>query len=155
MKEETYLILDNIRSRENVGSIFRTADAARVSKIYLAGITPCPPHPKIAKTSLGAENFVPYEYIRDTWRIVTKLKEKDIKVFALEQTKDSVNIFKLRTTNHEPIALILGNEVKGISPKILKYCDKIVYIPMFGKKESLNVSVSAGIALYQLIRKIK
>jgi 23S rRNA (guanosine2251-2'-O)-methyltransferase len=150
-RKSIYLILDNIRSRENVGSIFRTADAAGVAKIYLCGITPQPPHSKIAKASLGAENFVPYEYIRNTWRIVTKLKKSGITVIALEQARDSVDVFKLRTMNHEPLALVVGNEVNGISSKILKHCDKKVFIPMHGRKESLNVSVATGVALYQLI----
>lgn len=155
MTKEIILILDNIRSRENVGSIFRTADAAGVSVIYLCGITPRPPHPKIAKASLGAENFVPHEYIRDTWRIVTRLRGEGVPVFALEQSKNSENIFMFRFTRSKRTALVLGNEVRGISPKILKYCDKILEIPMHGKKESLNVSVSAGIALFEINRKLK
>jgi tRNA G18 (ribose-2'-O)-methylase SpoU len=121
-----------------------------VSKIYLCGITPCPPHPKIAKASLGAEDFVSYEYIRDTWRIVTELKKRGVLVYGLELTKDAVDLFKFKV-GKAPLALIIGNEVKGISPKILKYCDKIFFIPMNGKKESLNVSVSAGVALYKLL----
>ncbi len=149
MKEKNiYLVLDNIRSRENVGSIFRTADAAGVSKIYLCGITPCPPHPKIEKASLGAETYVSWEYYRQTWRLVKELSGKKINIVALEQTKDSQNIFKFKPKF--PLALILGNEVDGVSPKILKYCDKVVSIQMFGKKESLNVSVATGIAIYQI-----
>jgi|SRR3989344_5426657 len=165
MKDEIYLILDNIRSRENVGSIFRTADGAGVTKIYLCGITPCPPHPKIEKTSLGAETYVPWEYYKDTWRLLKKLKAstrklserssrrmtEGLKLIALEQTKDSINIFEFKSLDLKPLALIVGNEVKGISPKILEYCDKKISIPMYGKKESLNVSVAAGVALYALV----
>ncbi len=147
-KQEIYIVLDNIRSRENVGSIFRTADAAGVSKIYLCGITPIPPHEKISKTALGAETWVPWEYCKETWRLLAKLKKEGINIVALEQTKESVNLFKFKTKFLA--ALVLGNEVKGLSPKILKYCDKKISIPMYGKKESLNVSVAAGVALYNL-----
>ena len=165
--KETYLVLDNIRSCENVGSIFRTADGVGVSKIYLCGITPVPQKSnefrimnngsdKISKTALGAEKWVPWEYHAQTYRCLLKLKNQNekIKIVGLEQGKDSVNIFskylnrKLKTMN--PLALVVGNEVKGLSPQILKYCDKIIEIPMYGRKESLNVSVSAGIALYFL-----
>lgn len=159
MKKNIYLILDNIRSRENVGSIFRTADAAGVSKIYLCGITPTPSvrnpkfqiqnQDKIAKTALGAETWVPWEYYKDTWRLLKHLNKGHVITIALEQTKNSQNIFKFRPKF--PLALVLGNEVRGVSPKILKYCDKKIYIPMHGKKESLNVSVAAGVALYSLI----
>ena len=150
LKKDIYLILDNIRSRENVGSIFRTADAAGVSKIYLCGITPCPPHPKIEKASLGAETFVLWESYKQTWRLLDNLKKDGIEVVALEQTKESINVFKLRPIGGKSIALVVGNEVKGLSPQILKYCDKKISIPMYGKKESLNVSVAAGIALYSI-----
>ncbi len=150
VKREIYLVLDNIRSRENVGSIFRTADAAGVSKIYLCGTTPTPPHEKISKTALGAEETVPWEYRRNAWRVVTDLKAEGINVYALEQTKDSKNIFRFKPKF--PLALIVGNEVKGVSPGVFKYCDKKISIPMYGKKESLNVSVATGIALYQLIK---
>lgn len=180
MKKETYLILDNIRSRENVGSIFRTADGAGVSKIYLCGTTPIPPHHKISKTALGAEMYVPWEYCKQTWRCLLKLKSKKeacekfslliqrkfwpsiekLKIIGLERfDKLTASKPKIRTHNlftfepKFPIALIVGNEVRGLSPRILKYCDKIVHIPMLGKKESLNVSVAAGVALYQLISK--
>lgn len=145
---DLYLILDNIRSRENVGSIFRTADAVGIKHIYLCGITPTPPHEKIAKTSLGAENYIPWSYIRDTWRIVTRLKKEGISVIGLELTRDSVSAFNLKPKF--PAAIVLGNEVKGLSPAILKKCDKKISIPMYGKKESLNVSVAAGIAVYAM-----
>jgi tRNA G18 (ribose-2'-O)-methylase SpoU len=165
MKRDIYLILDNIRSRENVGSIFRTADAAGVAKIYLCGITPTPKQlttnnerltinheqltaDKISKTALGAEKWVPWEYIRDTWRVVTNLNKQGVNVYALELGKGSVDIFKFKPKF--PVAIVLGNEVKGISRNILKKCDKKIAIPMYGKKESLNVSVAAGIAVYQL-----
>ncbi len=149
-KGKMFLILDNIRSRENVGSIFRTADAVGVKKIYLCGTSPTPPHEKISKTALGAENYVPWEYRRNTWQVITDLKKMGVNIVALEQTKDSQNIFKFKS--QFPLALVVGNEVKGISPRILKYCDKKISIPMYGKKESLNVSVATGIAVYQIVK---
>lgn len=154
IEKKVVLILCNIRSRENVGSIFRTADAAGVSKIYLCGITPTPPHEKISKTALGAETYVPWEYYKQTWRLLAKLKKERISIVALEQTTDSKNIFtkEISVFAKVPFVLVVGNEVKGLSPQILKYCDKKVFIPMHGKKESLNVSVATGIALYQLIK---
>ena len=141
-----YLICDNIRSRENVGAIFRTADALGISKIFLAGITPCPPHPKIEKTALGAEKYVPFECWKQGWRLAENLKKQNIKIIALEQTPQSIplNNFKISSS----LALIIGNEVNGISKSLLKRADEIIYIPMFGKKKSLNVSVAFGIAGY-------
>lgn len=150
--QEVFLVLHDVRSRENVGSIFRTADAAGVKKIYLCGITPIPPHQKISKTALGAEIFVSWEYHKQTWRLLEKLKKEKINIIALEQTKNSENIFKFKPPPAGgPLALILGNEVKGLSPRILGYCDKKTAIPMYGRKENLNVSVAAGIALYTIL----
>lgn len=179
MQKEIYLILDNIRSRENVGSIFRTADGAGVKKIFLCGITPKPctkapfVHPvyniqsvqwaplysdrqqldKISKTALGAEKWVPWEYRCDTWRVIMELKKSGVFVLGLENTKDAENIFMLRSSIPKHLALVLGNEVRGLSSAILKKCDKIITIPMYGRKESLNVAVATGIALY-FFRKI-
>ena len=148
MRQKLIVVLHNIRSRENVGSIFRTADATGVDKLYLCGITPTPPHEKISKTALGAETFVPWESYKQTWRLLDKLKKEGMNTVALEQTKESIDIFLHKPKF--PLVLVLGNEVKGLSPEILKYCDKKLFIPMHGKKESLNVSVAFGIAAYQL-----
>lgn len=148
IKQKLIIVLNNIRSRENVGSIFRTADAAGVSKIYLCGITPTPPHEKISKTALGAETYVPWEYYKQTWRLLENLKKEGVNIVALEQTKESVDLFKFKPKF--PACLVLGNEVNGLSPQILKYCDKKISIPMYGKKESLNVAVAAGVAIYAL-----
>ncbi len=145
------VILHNVRSRENVGSIFRTADAAGVSKVYLCGITPCPPHEKISKTALGAEKTVSWEYHRQIWRLIENLKKDGFRVIALEKTKTSNDIFKFKP-DKRPIAFVLGNEVKGLSPGILKRADVVLSIPMRGKKESLNVAVAFGVAVYQFIR---
>ena len=222
--KEIYIVLDNIRSKENVGSIFRTADGAGVKKIFLCGITPQPKNfqyqvlssehkgketdkiaktalgadpvvenqaaslkenliyttgqgsDKISKTALGAENYVPWEYHAQTWRCLCEIKNQsstptqkgrgsdrsvgEVKIIGLEKTKNSKNIFRssrgltsveLRLNLNKKIALVLGNEVRGLSPKILKYCDDVVHIPMYGRKESLNVAVAFGIAVFRLI----
>ena len=147
-----YVICDNIRSLENIGSIFRTADALGVTKIYLCGISGRPPHQKISKTALGAEKTIPFEYHKQTWRLVEKLKKEKGFVVALEQFPKSILYTKLKPKF--PLALVIGNEVKGVSKKVLAQSDKIIYLPMQGTKESLNVSVAFGIAGYQ-IRKFK
>ena len=165
-----YLVLDNIRSAYNVGSIFRTADGAGVSKIYLCGITPTPTRldlpagghglfkdsrsnlveGKIAKTALGAEKTVIWEHHFQTWRLLEKLKKERVSIVALEQTKKPIDYRKFKPKL--PLALVLGNEVWGLSKKNLSYCNKIIEIPMRGKKESLNVSVAAGIVLYEITK---
>lgn len=146
--QSLYIVLDNIRSAYNVGSIFRTADGAGVTKVYLCGYTPTPENPKVAKTSLGVEKTVPWEHHRQTLRLLKKLKKQGIRIVALEIAPKSKNLFKYKPKL--PVALIVGNEVRGISKTVLKNSDDIVEIPMQGKKESLNVSVAIGIALYQL-----
>jgi len=150
MKNKFYLICDNIRSLENIGSIFRTADGLAVDKIFLGGICGCPPHPKISKTALGAEKNVSWEHYWQIWRIVDKLKKEGVKIVALEQTKKSLIYTKFKP--QFPLALIIGNEVKGISPALLKRADQIIHLPMRGKKESLNVSVAFGAAGYWIRR---
>lgn len=147
--EEFYVVCDNIRSLENIGSIFRTADALGVAKIYLCGISGKPPHEKIAKTALGAEKTIPFEHYKQTWRLVEKLKKENINIVSLEQHKRAVDIKKLNVKF--PLALVIGNEVKGVSKKVLELSDKIVFLPMKGQKESLNVSVAFGVAGYQII----
>jgi len=149
MKQEFYVVVDNVRSLENVGSIFRTADALGVAKIYLCGITGRPPEHKISKTALGAEKTVPFEYHKQTWRLLNKLKKDKISIVALEQNKNSQIYTKFRPKF--PLALIIGNEVKGISKKTLKKTENAIYLPMKGKKESLNVSVAFGVAGYYLL----
>ncbi len=149
------VVLDNIRSTFNVGSIFRTADASGVFKIFLCGLTPCPPNSKISKVALGAENYISWEKIKITWQLLKRLKKEGYFLIALEQNREAKDIFSLKATNFkkaEKIALILGSETKGISPKILKRTNLKVFIPMFGEKESLNVSVAFGVAIYQLRR---
>ncbi|MCX6813604.1 MAG: TrmH family RNA methyltransferase [Candidatus Azambacteria bacterium] len=153
------IILNNIRSLYNVGSIFRTADAAGIKKIYLCGITPAPvdsfgrPRQQLAKVSLGAEKYIEWEKVKSTSKLIDNLKKQKYKIFAIEQSKKSIpyqnlkpKTYKLKTT-----VLVLGNEVKGLPPSILKRADKNLEIPMFGKKESLNVSVAFGIVVFRLI----
>ena len=144
-----FVICHNIRSRHNVGSIYRTADAAGVSKIFLCGITPTPPHPNIEKVSLGAEKFVKWEKRKETWRVINKLKKEGAEIVSLEQTKGAVYLNNLKSVK-KSVALILGEEVNGLPKTILDRSDKIIQIPMRGKKESLNVSVAFGIAVYKL-----
>ncbi len=148
-----WVVLDNIRSRENVGSMFRTADAAGVAKVYLCGITPQPPHEKISKTALGAEETVPWEYHAQTWRLVERLRTKEnAYIVALEKTSTARDLFDLKLPPGRPIVLVVGNEVEGMAPRMLARADAIVAIPMRGSKESLNVAVAFGIAVYQLLR---
>ncbi len=147
-KQELYLILDNIRSALNVGAIFRTADASAVNKIFLCGYTPTPENDKVKKTALGAEKTVPWEHRSRTWQLIKLLKKNGVMVVALEQSSGSIDYRKLKPKF--PSALVIGNEVKGLSKNILKYADKIVALPMYGRKESLNVAVATGIALYKI-----
>ena len=143
------LILDNIRSLHNVGSILRTADAAGWDKVYFTGYTGCPPDRRIEKVSLGAENFVEWEQHEDVIKLCQDLKKQNINIIALEQTDKAENILEFQNI-HENIALILGNEVEGVAPELLELADHHLEIPMHGEKASLNVSVATGIALYQL-----
>ncbi len=143
------IILENIRSLHNVGSILRTADGAGWDKVYLTGYTGTPPDRRIEKVSLGAEAFLNWEQNEDPANCVQKLKEAGFKVLALEQTSSSQNILEYENQD-ENIALIVGNEVDGITPELLKLADTHLEIPMHGQKGSLNVSIATGIALYQL-----
>lgn len=149
-KKDFYVVCDNIRSLENIGSIFRTADALGVTKIYLCGISGTPPNHKISKTALGAEKDIPFEYEKQTLRLIKKLKKDKISIISLEQSKRSISYNKLKPKF--PLALVIGHEVKGVSKSILKESDKIIDLPMQGKKESLNVSVAFGIAGYEINR---
>lgn len=155
MEHETAVLLHNIRSAHNVGSIFRTADAAGVSKIYLTGYTPVPvdrfdrPQKDIAKTALGAEKSVAWEYAKSPGTLIARLKKEKWTVVGAEQDERAVDYRSFRISR--PTLFILGNEVRGISPALRKQCDTLVEIPMHGKKESLNVSVAAGIVLFQCV----
>lgn len=154
---EFAVILPDIRSIHNVGSVFRTADAAGFRKIYLCGITPEPldrfgkVRRDFAKVSLGAENSVAWEYKLRAPGLIKKLKKEGWKILALEQAPDSKSLYSFKPGKASKMALIVGNEVSGVPPSILKLADGIVEIPMRGKKESLNVGVAFGIAAYHLI----
>ncbi len=144
------LVLDDIRSLNNVGSLFRTCDCLGIGRIYLCGITGKPPHRDIYKTSLGAENSIEWEYYHDIEALLHALKNQNYHIIGLEQTDSSINICNFATVA-KPIALIVGNEVEGVSDKALSLCDTILEIPQFGTKHSFNVAVSAGIALWELV----
>ncbi len=145
-KMPVVVVLDNIRSLNNIGSIFRTSDAFLVEKIYLTGITGRPPHRDIHKTALGATETVDWEYNESPMEVVKVLKEKGYTIIAVEQTDDS---FKLNEVPfHMPLALVFGNEVEGVSDEVIRLCDASVEIPQSGSKHSLNVSVCAGIVLW-------
>ena len=145
-----YVVCDNIRSLENIGSIFRTSDALGVDKIFLCGISGYPPNSKISKTALGAEKTISFEYHWQAWRVIEKLKKRKFQVVALEKTKGA--FIYTRLNPKFPLALVVGNEKTGVSKSVLKKADKIIYLPMRGKKESLNVSVAFGVAGYEINR---
>lgn len=145
------LILPNIRSCHNVGAMFRTADAFGISKLYLVGYTATPPKVQIDKVSLGAETWMPWEKRETVGHVVRELKEQDYTIVGLEKNEDSIEIGDWELAHgSQDIALIVGNEVDGIDEKTLSLCDEVVHIPMQGKKESLNVSIAAGVAMYAL-----
>jgi tRNA G18 (ribose-2'-O)-methylase SpoU len=148
-RNKVVAICHNIRSAHNVGSIFRTADGAGVAEVYLTGYTPAPPHPGIAKTALGAEKIVAWEKFAKLDTAINKLKKENYKIITLEQDKKSVphDFWKPKGK----IALVLGNEVRGLNQKVLEKWDKIIEIPMQGEKESLNVAVAFGIAAYSIL----
>lgn len=151
---ENILILHNIRSAENVGAIFRTADATGIKKLYFTGYTPTPldrfgrKRKDVAKTALGAEEFVPWEQKKNLFSLLARLKKEKFLIIGIEQDKKSIDYKKVKLK--EKNALIVGTEVSGIPKNILKKCDIIAEIPMLGKKESLNVSVATGIALFRM-----
>ena len=149
------VILENIRSLHNVGAIFRTADSAGWDKVILTGYTGCPPDRRIEKVSLGAENFLEWEHFEDPQAALLDLKSKNIEIFALEQSETSVNLLDRSATKNLPenFALVLGNEVEGVSRETMEFASKHFEIPMYGQKTSLNVSVAAGIAFYLLFAK--
>ncbi len=144
-----HLVLDNIRSAYNVGAFFRTADAFRVEKLHLCGITAQPPHKEILKTAIGAENTVSWKYYDDARDCVKELKESGCEIVGVEQTDESIELQTIRTSIEKKYALIFGNEVDGISDPLLPMLDKAVEIPQYGTKHSFNVGVCGGIVLWQ------
>jgi tRNA G18 (ribose-2'-O)-methylase SpoU len=154
-KFEVIVILDNIRSGNNVGSVFRTSDAFRLEAIYLCGITAQPPQRDIHKTALGATETVIWKYFEDTEKAVLKAKEKGFTVLCIEQTSHAMLLDSFIPDKGEKYAIVLGNEVRGVQQKIIDKCDECVEIPQFGTKHSFNVSVTTGIVLWDLYTKLK
>lgn len=147
------ILLDHVRSLNNIGSVFRTSDAFRVQAIYLCGITATPPHAEIHKTALGAEFSVDWKYFKNTGDAVRELQAKGIKVFAIEQVERSVMLQDFQTKEGAQYAVVFGNEVKGVDQQVVDICDGCIEIPQYGTKHSLNVSVTAGIVIWDLFCK--
>lgn len=148
------VVLDNVRSHHNVGSIFRTADAFLTERICLCGITACPPHRDIQKTALGATDSVEWSYYDETGKAISELREKGYIIIGIEQTEGSVELQDFIIEKGKRYALIFGHEVTGVDQKIIDQCDKCIEIPQFGTKHSFNIAVSAGIVLWELHKKI-
>ena len=151
-KTPLVVVLDNVRSLHNVGSVFRTADAFLVEAVYLCGITSTPPHAEIHKTALGAENTVDWIYFEDTHKAVDELKSMGYTVFAIEQAEGSTLLPDLKLDKTQKYAVILGNEVKGVQQSVVDACDSCIEIPQFGTKHSLNVSVTGGIIIWEIFK---
>lgn len=150
------VVLDNVRSMYNVGSVFRTSDAYRVERIVLCGITGRPPHPEIHKTALGAEDAVAWTYCADTLEAVRQLQQEGVKVYAVEQAEGSIDLSQpqLPTPSaQQKIAVVLGNEVKGVQQQVVDLCDGCLELPQFGTKHSLNVATTAGIVIWEMFKR--
>ncbi len=147
------VVLDNVRSLHNVGSVFRTSDAFRVECVFLCGITSIPPHPEIHKTALGAEDSVDWSYAEDTSEVVRQLKKEGYEVFAIEQADDSISLENIQLIDNGKYAVVLGNEVNGVDQQVIDVCDGCIEIPQFGTKHSLNVSIAAGIVIWEFQKK--
>ena len=154
-KTPLVVVLDNIRSCNNTGSVFRTSDALLLEKIYLCGITATPPNKEIHKTALDAEKSVDWEYFEKTEDAVQKLQQEEYKVFAVEQVENSISLPDFLPPENGKLALVFGNEVKGVQQKVVNLCNGAIEIPQYGTKHSFNVSVSAGIVLWDIFQKLK
>jgi 23S rRNA (guanosine2251-2'-O)-methyltransferase len=153
-KTPIIIILDDIRSLHNIGSVFRSSDAFLVEKIYLCGITAVPPNKEIHKTALGATETVTWEYAENVLDVIEKLKQDKISVYAIEQTENSIMLNDFQTEPNQKYALIFGNEVKGVHQKAINASDGVIEIPQLGSKHSLNISVTAGIVIWDLFQKM-
>lgn len=149
------VVLDDVRSLNNIGSMFRTADAFLIEKIYLCGITATPPSPEIHKTALGAEDSVEWEYVTDTVSLVDRLKSEGYTVCAIEQVNGSVNMLDFAVDKEKKYAVILGNEVKGVNQEVVDKVDYCIELPQYGTKHSLNVSITAGIVMWHFFTALK
>jgi tRNA G18 (ribose-2'-O)-methylase SpoU len=149
------VVLDNIRSGHNVGSVFRTGDAFRIEKIYLCGHSCAPPHPEIYKTALGAEDTIPFEKINSITTCLQDLKNKGCTLIGIEQTSTSIPLHTFEINKSKPYVIVLGNEVDGVQMEALELCDHILEIPQEGTKHSLNISVAAGIVLWEFFQALR
>ena len=154
-KTPIIVILDNVRSLNNIGSVFRTADAFLIQKIYLCGITAQPPHKDIQKTALGATDTVAWEYVEDSLELVQQLKSEGVKVYSIEQAEGAIMLNDFHPENGKTCAVVFGNEVKGVQQKVVTASDAVIEIPQLGSKHSLNISVSTGVVLWDLFSKLK
>ncbi|KOH43167.1 RNA methyltransferase [Sunxiuqinia dokdonensis] len=154
-KTPLLVVLDNIRSCNNIGSVFRTSDALLIEAVHLCGITATPPNKEIHKTALDAEKSVPWSYFEKTEDSVCQLKASGYRVFAIEQVKGSIMLPDFEVKDNDRLALVFGNEVKGVQQKVVDLCDGAIEIPQFGIKHSFNISVSAGIVLWDLFKKFR
>ncbi len=151
-KTPVAVVLDQVRSMHNVGSVFRTADAFRIEKIYLCGITACPPHKEIEKTALGATESVEWEHVDSTLNVVERLKAEGYRVYAVEQVEGSTSLQHFQWDGKEKIALVFGNEVMGVDQAVVDSCHAALEIPQAGTKHSLNIAVSAGAVLWEVYK---
>ena len=149
------IVLDNVRSLNNIGSVFRTADAFLIEKIYLCGITATPPHKDIHKTALGATDSVAWEHRESTLELLEELREEGYSSLALEQAENAVMLNDFKVEENKKYALIFGNEVKGVSQEVVSASDLVLEIPQYGTKHSLNISVSVGVVVWDLWSKLK
>lgn len=153
-KTPIIVILDNVRSLNNIGAVFRTADAFLIEKIYLCGITAQPPHKDIQKTALGATETVAWEYVENCIKLVEKLKAEGIKVYSVEQAEGATMLNDFIPENDKSCAVVFGNEVKGVQQQVVTISDAVIEIPQLGSKHSLNISVSTGVVLWDLFSKL-
>jgi len=154
-KTPLIIILDNIRSLNNIGSVFRTSDAFLIEKVYLCGITATPPHKDIHKTALGSTDTVAWEYEEDTLGLVEKLKKENVTICSIEQAENATMLDVFSPEAHKKYALVFGNEVKGVAQKVVNASDYVIEIPQFGTKHSLNISVSCGVVVWDVFSKLK
>lgn len=153
-KFQVIVILDNIRSGNNIGSVFRTGDALRIEGVFLCGISARPPHRDIQKTALGATETVDWNYFESTLDAIEMAKKRGFEVYAVEQTNDSISLDDFKATENTKIAIVMGNEVRGVEQKAIDACKGVLEIPQFGTKHSFNISVSTGIVLWDLFTKM-
>ncbi len=154
-KTPIIIVLDNIRSLNNIGSVFRTSDAFLVEKIYLCGITATPPHKDIHKTALGSTDTVAWEHVENTIDLVEKLKSENVTICSIEQAENATMLNDFNVENNKKYALVFGNEVKGVAQNVINNSDAVIEIPQYGTKHSLNISVSCGVVVWDLFAKLQ